>query len=104
MSSFTQLFTRLTRRRPAEVKPVWGKQSPIDLLADTLVKRPQGWAIEPNAIRRSGVAISWRRSLKDSRTALTVTMDGQRFRITAAENKLLKDRVIALLDQQSATG
>jgi hypothetical protein len=104
LRAISDWFSRLIHRRPAEVKPAWGRQSPIELLADTLVTSPQGWLLEAHAIRRNGVVISWRGSLNDARTAVKVTMDKQRFRITAAESKLLRDRVITLLDQGDTPG
>ncbi len=93
----SRLFTWLGKRQPVEDKPAWGKHSPIDLLADSLGKSPEGWVLKHNAIQRNGVVISWHGPVAAARTTISVKMDGQRFAITATESKYLKERLIEFL-------
>ena len=95
-------LTSFFRRRPAAAKPAWGKHSPIDLLADSLAESPQGWLVAHSEIRRNGIVISWRGHLDSNRATVSVKMDGQRFPITAEENRTLKKRLIELLAATAA--
>jgi hypothetical protein len=103
VASLSALISRFTRTRPARVKPSWGTQSHIDILADNLPRDREGWVIDHNAIRRNGVVIAWSGPLSAGGTAVTVKMDGQRFPVTADETKKLKARLTEFLAAQPET-
>src|SRR5476651_1280276 len=91
------LFSRLARPKPAPVKPAWGKQSHIDILADNLPRDREGWVLDKNAIHRNGVIIAWNGPLSAGGTSVTVKMDGQRYPVTADETRRLKEKLTELL-------
>lgn len=84
-------ITKLFGHRPyAPDRQGWSQQNPIDALADRLIKDPDGWVRQGNAIRRSGVEIAWRGSLSSRSTVVSVALDGKKFPITASEAQNLK--------------
>ena len=96
-AKLSALFSRLTGARPAPAKPTWGTHSHIDILADNLPRDREGWVIDKNAIRRNGVIIAWNGPLSAGGTSVTVKMDGQRYAVTAEENRKLKEKLGELL-------
>ncbi len=101
-ATLSALINRFQRPKPAEKKPAWGRHSHIDLLADGLVRDREGWVIDHNAIRRNGVVIAWNGALTANGTSVTVTMDGQRFAVTADETRKLKERLGEFLEARNS--
>jgi hypothetical protein len=79
-------------------RPTWGRQSPIDNLADGLVTNPEGWVRAGNEIHRNGVVIAWNGALSSAMTTISVKMDGKKFPIESAEAQNLKQMVGRLLE------
>jgi hypothetical protein len=96
-ATLSALLSRFARGRPVETKPTWGKQSHIGILADNLPRDREGWAVDRNSIHRNGVLIAWSGPLSAGGTTVTVKMDGQRYPITADENRKLKEKLTELL-------
>jgi hypothetical protein len=104
-AKLSALLSRFTRPSPGgskrkQAKPTWGTHSHIDILADNLPRDREGWAIDPNAIRRNGVIIAWNGPLTAGGTTVTVKMDGQRYPVTADETRKLKERLTEFLAAQ----
>jgi hypothetical protein len=101
IASLSALLSRVTRAGPARPKAAWAAQSHIDILADNLPRDREGWIVEPNAIRRNGVIITWTGPLTVAGTKVTVKMDGERFPVTPDETRKLKEKLTELLATQS---
>jgi hypothetical protein len=100
-----EAIARLFGRRPyAPDRPSWGQQNPIDILADRLIKDPEGWIRDGDAIRRSGIEIAWKGALSSASTTISVTMDGKKFPVRASEGQNLKYAVSQLLSRSANRG
>jgi hypothetical protein len=95
---FSKIAKIFAPKTHAVSRPTWGRQSPIDNLADGLATNPEGWARAGNEIHRNGVVIAWTGALSAVMTTISVKMDGKRFPVESAEAQNLKRAVGQLLE------